>query len=78
MAAAARGELLKKVINDALGWASVEALTDLGDLRITRRGKLNFAFNYGKEATEVPAGAGAVFHVGARKLGPVDVAVWTE
>ncbi|MGF6175177.1 beta-galactosidase [Ensifer sp. 4252] len=78
MAAAARGDFLKKVINDALGWASVEALADLGDLRITRRGKLNFAFNYGKGAAEVPAGAGAVFHVGGRKLGPVDVAIWTE
>ncbi|MNY73613.1 Beta-galactosidase [compost metagenome] len=66
------------MINDALGWASVEALADLGDLRITRRGKLNFAFNYGKEAADVPASTGATFHVGGRKLAPVDVAIWTE
>ncbi|WP_058322610.1 beta-galactosidase [Sinorhizobium sp. GL28] len=78
LATGARGEFLSKVIGDALGWASVEALADLGDLRITRRGKLSFAFNYGKTAVDVPAPAGATFHVGGRKLGPVDVAIWSE
>ena len=78
LAAGAQGDFLMKVIGDALDWAGVARLPDLGDLRLARRGALRFAFNYGKGPAEVPAGPDAVFHVGGRTLAPVDVAVWTE
>lgn len=78
LAVAARGALLDKVIGDALGWAGVESLPDLGDLRVTRRGRLRFAFNFGRVSATVPAGASAEFYVGGRTLKPVDVAVWVE
>ena len=78
LAAGAQGDFLMKVIGDALDWAGVARLPDLGDLRLARRGALRFAFNYGKGPAEVPAGPDAVFHVGGRMLAPVDVAVWTE
>ncbi|RVI70816.1 Beta-galactosidase C-terminal domain, partial [Sinorhizobium meliloti] len=78
LAVAANGALLDKVIGDALGWAGLESLPDLGDLRVTRRGNLRFAFNFGPIPAEVPAGASAEFYVGGRTLKPVDVAIWRE
>ncbi|AGA10614.1 beta-galactosidase (plasmid) [Sinorhizobium meliloti WSM1022] len=78
LAVAANGALLDKVIGDALGWAGLESLPDLGDLRVTRRGNLRFAFNFGRIPAEVPAGASAEFYVGGRTLKPVDVAIWRE
>ena len=77
LAAGARGPLLDRVIADALGWAGVETLPDLGDLRLAKRGRLRFAFNYGPVAADVPAGSDARFLVGGRSLPPADVAIWT-
>jgi beta-galactosidase len=71
-------DLLARILTDALTWAGVDHLDDLGDLRITRRGNLGFAFNYGPDAAEVPAPSTARFLIGERRLGPVDVAVWDE
>lgn len=68
--------LLMKLMEDSLHWAGVETMPDLGDLRITRRGKLRFAFNFGDRPLEVPADASAEFLIGARTLAPADVAVW--
>lgn len=73
-----RGEFLAKLMGDTLGWAGVGSLPDLGDLRLARRGRLHFAFNYGSSSAVVPAGADATFLVGGRQLAPVDVAIWTE
>ncbi|KQV44495.1 MULTISPECIES: beta-galactosidase [unclassified Rhizobium] len=73
-----RGEFLMTLMVDTLGWAGVESLSDLGDLRLARRGKLHFAFNYGASDATVPAAANAKFLVGDRKLSPVGVAIWTE
>lgn len=69
---------LSKLMGDTLAWAGVASLPDLGDLRLARRGKLHFAFNYGKAVATVPASANATFLVGRRDLAPVDVAIWTE
>ncbi len=71
-------DLLARILTDALTWAGVDHLDDLGDLRITRRGNIGFAFNYGPDAAEVPAPRTARFLIGERRLGPVDVAVWDE
>ena len=73
-----RGEFLSRLVGDTLGWAGVANLPDLGDLRLARRGRLRFAFNYASSPATVPAAATATFLVGSRTLGPVDVAIWTE
>lgn len=78
LATLAQGDFLLKLIGDALAWAGVETLPDLGDLRIARRGKLRFAFNYGNATATVPAAPEATFFVGGREIDPVDVAIWTE
>jgi beta-galactosidase len=65
-------------MGDTLGWADVKGLPDLGDLRLARRGKLHFAFNYGSTPASVPASPTADFLVGGRELAPVDVAIWTQ
>ena len=51
-------------------------MPDLGDLRLTRRGGLTFAFNYGQTTVEAPAPQGARFHLGARQIDPAGVAAW--
>jgi beta-galactosidase len=69
---------LVQIMEDALDWAGVAHLPDLGDLRLARRDGLTFAFNYGAEPVDVPVSVRARFHIGARLLPPVGVAVWTE
>lgn len=71
-------ELLQAIFANTLAWAGVGTLPDLGDLRISRRGALVFAFNFGSDAVDVPAAPDAVFFVGSRQLGPVEVAIWSE
>lgn len=66
------------IMADTLDWAAVAHLPDLGDLRLTRRGGMTFAFNYGPATVEVPATFGARFHVGARMLATVGVAIWQD
>ena len=78
LAALPTPDSLTEIMADALDWAGVARLPDLGDLRITRRAGLTFAFNYGPEPAEVPATATARFHIGARVLPPVGVAVWSH
>lgn len=78
VATLARGEFLSKLMGDTLDWAGVKSLPDLGDLRLARRGRLHFAFNYGSTPATVPASDAATFLIGERKLDPVDVAIWTE
>jgi beta-galactosidase len=71
-------ELLAAIIADTLNWSGVQAMPDLGDLRLAQRGGLHFAFNFGQEPAKVPAPPTAVFHLGDRLLDPVGVAIWTE
>jgi len=71
-------EGLRPIIADALDWAGVEHLPDLGDIRLTRRGDVTFAFNYGPEMAAVPAPAGARFVLGARQIPPAGVAAWED
>ncbi len=71
-------EALRAIMTDTLNWAGVPHMPDLGDLRLTRRNGLTFAFNYGVATAEVPAPATAIFHIGTRLLEPAGVAVWSE
>ena len=71
-------ELLADIMAQTLAWAGVAVLPDLGDLRLARRDGLRFAFNFGAATAEGPAGGSAVFHLGGRRLAPLDVAIWSE
>lgn len=73
-----RGDFLMRLMEDSLGWAGVETLPDLGDLRIARRGRLRFAFNFGTADAKVPAPAGTRFLIGKAMIAPADLAVWME
>ncbi len=71
-------ELLQAIMADTLRWSQLESLPDVGDLRLARRGGLNFAFNFGETTAVVPASPTAVFYLGASKVAPADIAVWRE
>lgn len=71
-------EFLRQIMVDALEWAGVARLPDLGDLRIARRGSLTFAFNFGAETADIPASSGARLLIGDRRVKPADLAVWME
>ena len=69
---------LAEIMADTLDWAGVAHLPDLGDLRLTRRGGLTFAFNYGSVTAETPAPVGSKFHIGGRALPSAGVAIWSD
>ncbi|GAB4141199.1 MAG: beta-galactosidase [Sphingomonadales bacterium] len=46
------------------------------DVRISRRGHLMFAINYGAQAQPTPAPQGAQYLLGGPELAPRDVAIW--
>ncbi|EAR51790.1 putative beta-galactosidase protein [Oceanicola granulosus HTCC2516] len=72
-------EGLRHVLEDTLRWAGVDTLPDLGpDLRLTRRGNVTFAFNFGCEPAAAPAPPEATFHLGAARIPPAGVAAWSE
>ncbi len=48
-----------------------------GALRLRRRGALHFAINYGDQPALAPAASDATFLLGAREVGPRDLAIWT-
>lgn len=68
--------LLGQVIGDAAGRARLTTFELPEDLRMRRRGSLQFAFNRGPEPIEAPAPAGARFALGQRRIPPADVAAW--
>lgn len=69
-------EGLGLVLTEALDWAGVGHLPDLGDIRLARRGGVTFAFNFGPDPVAVPAPEGARFLLGDRLLPPAGVAAW--
>ncbi|MCC7319997.1 MAG: beta-galactosidase [Rubellimicrobium sp.] len=71
-------EGLRAIMAGTLDWAGVAALPDLGDLRITRRGGLCFAFNFGPAPADAPAPEGARFLIGSRRIDSADLAIWQE
>jgi len=69
-------EGLGLVMTEALDWAGVGHLSDLGDVRLARRGGVTFAFNFGPEAARLAAPEGARFLLGGPVLEPAGVAAW--
>lgn len=48
------------------------------DVRLRKRGDLNFAFNYSDACQTIPTAPGVDFLMGAKQLLPRDVAVWRD
>lgn len=67
-------ELLQQLMAHVTQQAGVETLPVPDFIRIRRRGKLTFAFNYGTEAWDLPAGTTPL--LGTASLAPQDVAIW--
>ncbi|MFQ5624928.1 MAG: beta-galactosidase, partial [Paracoccaceae bacterium] len=71
-----QGEFLTGFMADCLAWAGIAAAPTGPDLRITRRGVLSFAFNFGAGPVELPAGKDAALLIGGRQIPPAGLAVW--
>ncbi len=70
--------LLAGVLRDAVARAGL-ATTDLPPgVRLRRRGRLRFAFNYGPDPWVVPVARGTEFLLGGAALPAQDVACWRE
>ncbi|WP_417069117.1 beta-galactosidase [Niveibacterium terrae] len=69
-------ELLKSELARAAAAAGLTATPVTQGLRLRRRGRLQFAINYGPDAVRVPAPAGSRFALGGEELTPANVAAW--
>jgi beta-galactosidase len=68
--------LLRDVLRQAAGDAAVPVQDLAESVRLRRRGRLQFAVNYGPTAATAPAPADARFVLGGHNLLPADVAAW--
>ncbi|WP_298935078.1 beta-galactosidase [uncultured Ruegeria sp.] len=71
-------DLLRQVLRNALEWAGISPADHGPDLRITRRGGLGFAFNFGTSALLLPSNGGRKILVGSDPVMPRGVTVWKE
>ncbi len=76
LACLASKPLLDKILSDFCEWSGIELSAPLGDVRLRRRGKLRFAFNYGATPAEAPAPDDAQFLLGSRRLPAAGVSAW--
>lgn len=72
------GDFLKDFLEYLAKEAGLRTVRLPSGLRIRRRGKYGFAFNYSSQGLEVPAPDGARFLIGRRTLPPHEVAIWEE
>jgi len=68
--------LLRGVLHQAATDAGLTPLVLTGGLRLRRRGRLQFAVNYGPATATAPAPADARFVLGTHDLPPAGVAAW--
>jgi beta-galactosidase len=72
------GAALEHLVNRLLSWAGVPMSSLDRDVRVTKRGPLHFAFNFGEHAAEVQTPEGAEILLGRAKIAPRDVVIWRE
>ena len=70
--------LLRATIANCLHRAGIDTALLPEGLRLSRRGSVRFAINYGDQPQPVPAHADAKFILGGPLVGPIDVAAWIE
>ena len=73
-----RGELLKTLMQNLIEQAGLACRPTGADLRVTHRGDVGFAFNFGPKPAKLPGGADVEFLVGSSEIGPSDLAIWQE
>lgn len=73
-----RGSLLKSVLQEVLKWAEIPVLDCGSDLRVTRRGALSFAFNFGDTERRLPASETRYFLVGSSLIPSCGVSIWAD
>ncbi|MDE2913942.1 MAG: beta-galactosidase [Paracoccaceae bacterium] len=69
---------LEKVLAKAAKRAGIASYPISEGLRVTYRGQLGFAFNFSNENVDIPERPGQRFLIGGCRLGPIDMAVWTQ
>ena len=72
------GTLLRDILRDVLDWAGLEVSETHHDLRLTQRGDLRFAFNFGDQDQPLPANTKRSLLVGEDPVTPHSLAIWTE
>ena len=77
IATQAGGEFLKTFLRDCLRWAEVTFMDGLGDVRISQRGDLKFAFNFGEKTFDLDIPETADIRFGDKNIPPQCVTVWT-
>ncbi len=72
------GALLQNILRDVLDWAGLEVSETHHDLRLTRRGDLRFAFNFGDQNQPLSENSKRSLLVGEDPVAPHNLAIWTE
>ncbi|MCF4097268.1 beta-galactosidase [Maritalea mediterranea] len=72
------GGALDRVVEKLLAWADVPSSVLNANVRITQRGPLSFAFNFGEDAVDIKVPADAKILLGEAKVGPRDLVIWRE
>lgn len=68
--------LLSEIMKDVLEWAGLTPREADRDLRITQRGNLCFAFNFGDQSVPLPARGDGRLLLGSDPVASRDIAVW--
>ena len=71
-----REAFLNAFMRNTLSWAGVRYLGRSEDLRLIKRGHLNFAFNYGRSECDLDLPAETRFIVGSNRVPSNSMAVW--
>jgi beta-galactosidase len=69
-------ELAADIAQHVLALAGVDSVLLNDDMRIRRRGRITFAFNYGKESLEVPGKVTGDCVLGAQLVGAHNLSAW--
>lgn len=69
---------LSSLMQTAARHAGIETKILPDSVRLRRRGKFTFAFNYGPGGWNAPVPDGSTFLLGGPMLGPADLAIWKQ
>ncbi len=72
------GLLLNAILRDVLEWAGLAPCETDRDLRITQRGNLRFAFNFGNRSLPLPRRGDGRLLLGSDPVAACDIAVWED
>ena len=70
--------LMQAIMSHLCQMAGIQTISDLKNVRLTRRGNLTFALNYGTEIAVAPIPENASIILGQKTLAPADLVIWKE